>query len=212
MCATASCSHRSENNIIRGEKPVYQLSDSPLCQLPRKVPFGVAGDPCHAQCWSQACMQLWVVCCSFPVHSTHRVQFSVSGCTAEYVSAPKTSIKLAGLVPSCTFCKQFETAGFHYVSWLLQKEGESQLASEESCCVSDPAPPVSEAGRCTLCFACMFSSLSSAALVVWEGEPWGRENFSFSFLTKPEKPQNPQKYQVSVLCKKPHKDPPSICI
>lgn len=131
-----------------------------------KCSLGELGAPCHAQGWCQACMQPWAAWCSFPVHSTHRVWFSVSGCTTECVSVPKASIKLVGLVPSCTFCKQFETTGFHYVSWLLQKEGESELASEESCCVWDPAPPVSEAGRCRLCFACMFSSLSSSALVV----------------------------------------------
>lgn len=28
----------------------------------------------------------------------------------------KNIIKFVGLMPSCTFCKQFETTGFHYVS------------------------------------------------------------------------------------------------
>lgn len=50
----------------------------------------------------------------------------------------KNIIKLVGLMPSCTFCKQFETTEFHSVSRLLQKAGESELVSEESCCVWDP--------------------------------------------------------------------------
>lgn len=32
------------------------------------------------------------------------------------VSQYQKNIKLVGLMPSCTFCKQFETTGFRYVS------------------------------------------------------------------------------------------------
>lgn len=50
-----------------------------------------------------------------------------------------------------------------------------------------PTSFVSEAGRCTLCYACIFSSLPLVALAIWEGEAWGGENFFFSLFGKTRK-------------------------
>lgn len=85
------------------------------------------------------------------------------------------------MMPSCSFCKQFEATGFHSASQLLQKEVTKNWAVQEG----GTWEPI-RAGSCKVHSCALHTPFAHFLWTpIWEEEAQGGESFSFLFLTEP---------------------------